>query len=520
MAQAVKVATVATRTTAVSRFPIDLRFAALALAIVATLARCRVFGDPVIQIDEQFYLLVGGRILHGAIPYVDIWDRKPIGLFLLFAGFRALGGSGVLTYQIGALVSVWATALLLFAMARRIAPPGGALVGAVLYVLWLDLAGGEGGQSPVFYNLPVVAAIATVFFVRATAAERRGNLRAPGVAAMLLFGVAMQIKYTAVFEGVFAGVMLLATSWHAGRRSPALIADAALWIGCAIAPTLAAAGCYAASGHFDAWWFANVTSIAMRGPGLHAATVTRVWVLAALILPMLVCVPLRRWIGTPPTSGRERDDRRFLDGWMAIALLGVVLFGTWFNHYALPLCAPLGVVAAPLWTRRAGRLWLLTLIAASFGWGQRMLWHHQITRGDAQVLAHAAKAMAGSQGCAFVYDGYPAFYDVTNSCLLTTHAFPAHLQARNEMGATGIDEVAEVRRIMALRPERVMVMGPAYDEENLAARAEVLRVVLPDYQPMYTYTALKRALVVYGLKGTVHSAPVLEEPGKRLSDFF
>ena len=513
-----KAAAFGKHTATASRFRIDLRFAALALAIVATIARYRTLGNPIIQIDEQFYLLVGGRMLHGAIPYVDIWDRKPIGLFLLFAGFRALGGSGVLGYQIGALISVWATALLLFAMARRIAPPGGALIGAILYILWLDLAGGEGGQSPVFYNLPVVAGIAIIFFLRDVAVERRGDLRRPGAGAMLLFGTAMQIKYTAVFEGMFAGVMLLAVSWRAGRRPRDLVLDAALWVGSALAPTLAAAGAYGAIGHFGDWWFANVTSIAKRGPGLPSSTADRIWVMIWLVLPMLSCVPLRRWIGTPPATEQEREDRRFLDGWMAVALLGVVLFGTWFNHYALPLCAPLGVVAAPLWTRRAGRVWLMILAGASFGWGQHILRHHRITRGDARILAHAAATVQGSRGCVFVYDGYPAFYDATHSCFLTTHVFPAHLQARNEMGATGIDEAAEVRRIMALRPERVMMEQPAYEEENLAARAELLRVLLPDYQPMYSYTALKRTMIVYGLKGTVHTPPVSESSGHRLAD--
>ncbi|MDB5738237.1 MAG: hypothetical protein JWO65_1905, partial [Sphingomonas bacterium] len=53
--------------------------ATLIVTIVAILARWPVFGNPVVQIDEEFYLLVGDRLLHGAIPYVDIWDRKPIG---------------------------------------------------------------------------------------------------------------------------------------------------------------------------------------------------------------------------------------------------------------------------------------------------------------------------------------------------------------------------------------------------------------------------------------------------------
>jgi len=41
------------------------------------------FGNPDVDFDEPFYLLVGERLLHGDIAYVDIWDRKPIGLFLI-----------------------------------------------------------------------------------------------------------------------------------------------------------------------------------------------------------------------------------------------------------------------------------------------------------------------------------------------------------------------------------------------------------------------------------------------------
>ncbi|BCI72928.1 hypothetical protein SPKIRA_37580 (plasmid) [Sphingomonas paucimobilis] len=66
----------------------------LLLTLVALVARARTFGNPVIGFDEQFYLLVGDRVLHGALPYVDIFDRKPIGLFLLYAGARSLGATG------------------------------------------------------------------------------------------------------------------------------------------------------------------------------------------------------------------------------------------------------------------------------------------------------------------------------------------------------------------------------------------------------------------------------------------
>lgn len=58
-----------------------LSYVVLLLTLVALVARWVTFGNPVIGFDEQFYLLVGDRMLHGAMPFVDIFDRKPVGLF-------------------------------------------------------------------------------------------------------------------------------------------------------------------------------------------------------------------------------------------------------------------------------------------------------------------------------------------------------------------------------------------------------------------------------------------------------
>jgi hypothetical protein len=46
---------------------------ALALfALVAMAFRVVQFGNPIVHVDDQFYLLVGDRMWRGAVPYVDI----------------------------------------------------------------------------------------------------------------------------------------------------------------------------------------------------------------------------------------------------------------------------------------------------------------------------------------------------------------------------------------------------------------------------------------------------------------
>src|SRR3546814_14232447 len=97
------------------------RIATAVILVAAAFAlRGRYFGIPHLHVDEQFYLLVGDRILnHGAIPYVDIWDRKPVGLFLLYAGIRLLGGDGIVQYQVVATLFAAATAILIAGWSAR-----------------------------------------------------------------------------------------------------------------------------------------------------------------------------------------------------------------------------------------------------------------------------------------------------------------------------------------------------------------------------------------------------------------
>ena len=46
----------------------------VALVAVAIVTRAAAFGNPLLHVDDQYYLLVGKAIDHGQLPYVDIWD--------------------------------------------------------------------------------------------------------------------------------------------------------------------------------------------------------------------------------------------------------------------------------------------------------------------------------------------------------------------------------------------------------------------------------------------------------------
>ena len=431
----------------------------------ALLFRAPVLGNPAVGGDEAFYLLVGDRMLHGHLPYVDIWDRKPVGLFLLYAATRLLGGEGIWQYQLVATVFAAGTAFLVSRIAIRFAPRPAAILAGITYLAWLGAFGGEGGQSPVFYNLLV--ALAALLVLRVVAGGASGpRLLALGAAAMLVTGLAIQVKYSVLFEGVFFGCVLLRQGWRSGLGAARLALFAGCWIACALLPTAAALASYAAIGETEAFVFANFASIFRRSTAVAGSSLGRLGLMAALLSPLALCAALARWPRRSPGGAVAQD---FVLAWACASILGVLAFGTYYDHYALPTLVPLSAAAAPVFgiTRaslplfaRAGQrrvpaaiLLPLTGLAASL----TFITIHARSRGsgaEARLLAEAVRLPPGE--CLFVFDGEPILYHLTGSCLPTRFAFPTHLNDQRETGAIGVDQMAELRRVLATRPAYIV----------------------------------------------------------------
>ncbi|MFN3432859.1 MAG: hypothetical protein ACK4ZY_00540, partial [Sphingomonas sp.] len=329
------------------------------LLLVAIAARALTFGNPVVHVDEEFYFVVGDRLWQGALPFVDIWDRKPIGLFLLYALPARLGfPAGIWAYQLLALASAVATAWLVARLADRAGYAAGATAGGIAYLLWLVLLGGQGGQSPVFYNLLTIAAVSLILPPRTT--------RARGLGAMALIGIALQIKYSVVFEGVALGLWLIAVDWRTSRRPLASLCYGAALIVLALTPTALAAAWYAWIGQWDAFAYANFLSVFHRNPDPLGELAQNLGQMILIVSPIvsLAILALRR---ARPDAGAA--ERRFLALWLAVAIGSVLVFRPWFDHYALPILLPACAAAAGMlgsagWRRRYTPALLLTAALA------------------------------------------------------------------------------------------------------------------------------------------------------------
>ena len=464
---------------------------AIVLVLAAVAIRALQYGNPTIHIDDQFYLLVGDRMWGGALPYVDIWDRKPVGLFLLYAAIRVLPGDGILAYQLVATLFAAATAFVLARIAARVAPPAAAFVAALLYLLVLMANGGDGGQSPVFYNLLVALAALAVLRV----VERRMTLARGGAAAMALFGVAIQVKYTALFEGLYFGIALLVTGWRGGERPARLAALATGWIALALLPTALALGWYVAIGQGEAFVFANFVSIFQRPAEPAGEVAMRAWRIVVHVLPLAIPaeVALSRpaaWHGTPAM-------RRLLTGWAVAAIAAVAIFGSYFDHYALPLLPPLAAVAAPaLLAGCWGRTATAALLAGAAFVGFDTIHNRQQARGTGEDVRAIARRIHGSL---YVFNGDPVLYLLTDAPVPTPYVFPPHLSERRDRDALGVDADAEIARIMGTRPRYVVTrtIGPRFPDRDPASFAEMDRALAEHYRLVAHERKRARTLLLY-----------------------
>ncbi|WP_375393932.1 ArnT family glycosyltransferase [uncultured Sphingomonas sp.] len=449
----------------------------LILLALAVATRVWDVGNPIVHVDEQYYLLVGDRMLRGALPYVDIWDRKPIGLFAIYAAIRLLPGNGIVAYQLVALLFAAATAWVVERMARKVGGSrGAALAAGAAYLVWLPLLSGRAGQSPVFYDLFVTLSALLSLRLPELAGERRvGAIVGNGAIVCLLAGLAIQTKYTPAVEGAYFGVVHLVYLRRARARWRVTGAAAMAWIVLGLAPTALVVAIYWAKGPavFAAFWFANFSSILLRHGYPASKIAMRLLGTWAQLSPLAIAAGVALYAG--PRGGV----RGIAFGWLAAALVGYAMIGAFFDHYALPLAAPLCVAAAPTFSRYR-RAMIVALAAGCAVFAVKLA-----LRTDDRAAIHAvARTMAANDHgrCPYVFAGDSILYHLAQACLPTAYAFPSTLAYAPEQGATGIDEAGEVARIMTAAPPVVVTLDHPLADWNVRSLTVMRAALARDYR--------------------------------------
>lgn len=172
------------------------------LAALALVSRIGGLPREIVSWDESTFILMAQDVLRGHLPYVDLFDNKPPGMFFTLAGVMAAFGQTLLVVRLFGAFCVFVIGVLGYALARRFAAvtPSGlaalALIAAtsnsfglyastelpaiafLLVAMWLVLARGQCLAAAFVAGL---CAMAAVLF--------RTNLMLPALALAGLYAV-------------------------------------------------------------------------------------------------------------------------------------------------------------------------------------------------------------------------------------------------------------------------------------------------------------------------------------------
>jgi hypothetical protein len=436
-------------------------FLLVALALMVT-----TFGDTNRHVDETFYFLVGQRMHEGLLPYVDVWDRKPLGLFLIYYLIAGISTS-VLAYQIAACLFAAATAFVVAQIVQHLSGGRCGVLAGLCYLVAVVPFEGITGQTPDFYNLFI--ALAALLVVRQLDGLRQNTLGWRGWAAMALCGMAITIKQTALFESLFLGLYLIAALMRAGAARPRVVATAMACAAIGALPMALIAGFYWQAGHWPEFWQAMVTS------NFTKALLNDVmeW-LPGTVLPALPLLVLAVWGIRSKAS--DAKARKFVAMWAAAAVIGFLSVPNFYPHYMLPLMVPLSVAAGLLLAWHGSRI---TLFAALLVYA--LLWFSPFrtaaTRESNQSMAAMVNLIRQHDGGGglLVFDAPPYLYALSGKRFLSPLVFPHHLNHAIENNVSHLTTNAEIDRIIAARPG-VIVMSdfPRNSPVNAHSRSRVL----------------------------------------------
>lgn len=242
-----------------------------------------------VGIDSGIFQYMGWALLHGAVPYTDLFDHKGLLLYVLnAAGYAISPRWGVLLLQA---VSLAATLAICHKALRTYCHAAWLPLAAMLFCL--EAYYGHGGNYVEEWAMPLVAYPFAAYFITLQKSQRLSSLATLGIGVCAGCCCLLRLNTAAPIVGLVVYLALDAVSsrqWCYLLRSAVLIAAGwALPIVAAVSLMLAIGGW---QGVAD-MWFANVTFNIEYTSGLGTVWgMERVKFLYKMVLPVALALPL------------------------------------------------------------------------------------------------------------------------------------------------------------------------------------------------------------------------------------
>jgi len=327
------------------RFLVDAAIAVLAIALGAVLL------SPFLSYpfgrDHGVFATAADILSRGGVPYLNIWDVKPPGIFYLYQASFSLFGRSMAAPRILDLIWTLATATAVYVLGRRLFRHWTAIAAAVFFLVRYVAGFGywNSAQPDGFASLPLsLAAMALL------TAEHRRSLWVASLAGTLT-GVAMLLKPTL---GIFILMPVIAAMTNPQDSVGTRVGRASIYIiGCFLVIGGAVlliwqAGALRDTNAILIQW--NLAYSHLRHPLAQASNpiIQTSRFIFGLPRHYLFPVGLLAIIGafdllTRPNSGRMRG---LTLGWTLSMMASVWLQGKFYTYHWLPVLPPFALLAA------------------------------------------------------------------------------------------------------------------------------------------------------------------------------
>jgi hypothetical protein len=291
------------------------------------------------SLDAAVFTHVAERMRDGATLYVDVWDHKPPGIYLLLVLGQTLLPF-LAPWTVSWLLSVAATAGAATAVAavcrRLLVSPPASLAAALITVVVMGqfLTALGGGLTEPIAALPVAVALALVL-----QPGTHSPWRAFQAGLLLALGLLLSVQVAAAILPVAA--VALAASSRRGITLGAMVLGGLLPI-LAVGLWLSAAGALPAAIDAVANYGAAYRAVGISiGSGLAGPVMAwTLFVLLFLVIPVFHgSAASLRLGGLPRLVGLA------CLAWMGLAVISFVAQGRFLGHYVIPLAVPIGVLS-------------------------------------------------------------------------------------------------------------------------------------------------------------------------------
>ncbi|QCE32918.1 hypothetical protein FAI41_04540 [Acetobacteraceae bacterium] len=440
----------------------------LALGIISLLCEAAAIGNPFPFSEQQYYLYGGGQILQHQMPYVDFWDRKPVGLFLLFAPIHLFGPYRFYALPLIAALFLWCGALAVSRIATlfscRAFPSF--LAGAVYLIGSNAFPDETGGQAEQFYIPIILFAVLLMIETWPRITNTRSVLIKTGIGVMFLMGVALEIKTSCAWDAVFLMISLLLIAvcqpdLSFQKRSLLFLGCGALWGFIAALPTLLIMGYYVWHSALYDWTWANILNHHLRSKAIghsttffdyhhyylnylkHAGETCLFWGLPVFYFTYhFIDIGLAKYHSKERPLVPSLTPSFFIFAWGWVSLIASIQLrgGYAAVHYTMA-CMPAAVIlGALLWPKEIfGKIFLLLplLYFTPHAILTNCLSHKEETK-----LEQTVTQLLQQPGCLFQLSGSYLFYDLTSAtsqCRVNKFLLSGMLTSPEEQFALGIN---------------------------------------------------------------------------------